>query len=178
MKIGPKECAEVYQTLLNKRYRLTLENDAVLEFQFQRENFFHLLGLHKLTDIRILRNQSASKTFKDVLSGKISENVLVNSTHFHLVQDRFRYFYLLPALLSGKIVVDFDCRLILGGTSLQHTRYILYSRVGGGVLHLTIGEALIGFYPETFFFDTSNKYLSEQLLLEVKTLEVFDLNKK
>lgn len=46
-----KECANLYKQLLNKSYTFKLENDIEFTIHFNSSNFFHLIGLHKLTDL-------------------------------------------------------------------------------------------------------------------------------
>jgi len=166
-----QQCAEIYRGLTSSIVRVTLENDQVLEIIFSSENFKHLIGLHKLTDIRSISDMPAKMAFKSALKGEISKKA-INSKRYHLIQKRIMYFPLITALLSSKVIIDFDTSLVPGGTELSNTDYMFYRIIPDGVVHLTITEGFKGFHPESFFFDPSKKYISDQQLLDIVSVEL------
>ena len=172
LKFSVQECAYIYEALLENIYRLTLENGTVLEIRFKKEYFKNLVGLHKLTDIRHLPGMDPKRAFKEILSGSPLVPTIQKSARYFLIENRVNYFYFLPSLLHGKIVVDFDTRLVDGETLLQNTDIILYRKIGSGYVHLTIGENLECHYPETFFFEPTKKYISGQNLLDIIKTEI------
>lgn len=169
-------CITVYENLIRRHYILTLENDVVLELSFKPSNFYHLLGLEKLSDISQLNinapARNAGKVYLDLKKEK-----------------RLRYFDQIPGLLqSSKIIVDFDRRLLknengIEYSKLYHTKYILYRKLDCldcAYLHLTIGqkEPSCSFYPETFFYEASKRYISGQELLDIKDVQAIPIQRK
>ncbi len=65
------EFARLYKTLLNKKYFFTFEQNIYFILEFKPDNFYHLIGLEKLTDLTILQNKSAKKIFKDLCNKKL-----------------------------------------------------------------------------------------------------------
>jgi len=170
-----ERCLMTYNSMMRSRFRMTLEGGVILRFHFEKGNLRHLLGLQKLTDLPELTRSSGSQVYKMLASGQVNYRKLRSSARYHLIEDRVEYFHLLPMLPYGKVVVDFD-RTLLDHTELVNTRYILYQRQPQGVVHLTLAERRVDQelrqYPETFFFDSRNRYLSGQRLLDVVKLEV------
>lgn len=170
-----EECAKIYKNLIDKKYIFTLENNIKFTLFFTAENFYHLLGLEKLSDIAQFKNLSPRKIYKDILSGKITQQIIQNSKHFNLIADRINFFYTINSLLdiqkSNKIIVDFDHTKLNFRSKLNNTKYILYRREDENVCHLTIGKQ-DKLYPETFMVEKSNIYLSEQTMLDILDIEV------
>lgn len=166
------ECAKYYQKFINCTCRLTLENDMVIVFQFKRHHFKHLLGLEKLTDIDIIQNSSANVIYKRLLSDDKLAAIIRKSHHYDLIENRLKYFDSLEEILHGKIIIDFEPSFVQDGTLLLNTDYILYLKKDGGYVNFTIGGGINGHYPETFFFEPSNKYITDQTLLDVVSVEI------
>lgn len=66
-----------YDKLLNKKFCYLFSGGIRIEFQFKMENFYHLLGFHKLTDVTAVRMVEAFKLkkedfFKLIKAGKIT----------------------------------------------------------------------------------------------------------
>lgn len=166
-----QQCAEIYKGLSQSIVKVTLENDIVLEITFDIKSFKHLMGLHKLTDIRGITDMPPSKIFRESLNGGISQKV-IKSQRYHLIENRVTYFPLVTALLTSRVIIDFDASLVAGGTELTNTDYMFYKQLPAGVVHLTITEGFKGYYPESFFFDASKKYISGQTLLDIVSVEI------
>ena len=171
-----KECAEFYQTLLNRNYRFTLEDDLRFVLFFQKQNFFHLLGLEKLKDLAAFSAYGPSVVFEKILAEEITQTDLLKSVFYPKIESRIRYFQELQNMLDPKqckVIVDFDKRLV-DKTELKNTKYILYVRRDENYVLFTIGQFKLKLYAETFFLEPSKKYVSGQTLLEVKQIEVFE----
>lgn len=169
------ECARLYKTLLNKKYIFTVEHNISFVIEFKPNNFYHLIGLEKLTDLATLQNKSASKIFKDLCNDKISHSDIQKSNHYNKIENRIFNFQYLKNLLcfdeSNKIIIDFDKSKLELKTKLDNTKYILYKRTIPFIVHLTIGykEYL---YPETYIVEKTNIYLSEQTMLDIIDIKV------
>lgn len=177
-----QECAKYYKTLMRKDYIFTLENGIKFKIFFKSSNFYHLIGLHKLTDVRQLTdiNTSHDKIYKDIVSGEISVKTIENSAFYSRISDRVKYFEKITDMLDkhkSKIIIDFDPELI-EGTELKNTEYILYRHLSSGYANLTIGEKDGSTYLETFFAEDSKRYISEQTLLDILDIEIIEGRKK
>ncbi len=176
-----KECAELYKTLLNKDYIFTLEQGIKFKLFFKMGNFHHLLGLGKLTDIENLnlKKNSPEDIYKKILNGTITQKMIESSSFYHKIENRIVNFQSILDLLNiekCKIIIDFDKNL-LDKTNLINTVYILFKHKKDGYVHLTLGDKGKGIYPETFFYENSKRYTSEQTLLDIIDIEILDKRK-
>lgn len=177
-----QECAKFYKKhLLKKTFRITLENDIVFEIYFTTKQFYHLMGLHKLTDKAELSkdNNTTDVIYKKILRGLIKPSVVTDSVNYYKISSRIENFENIIELLDvkkTKIIIDFDYTLI-NECDLKNTEYILYRHENDSYKMLTIGKKSY-LYPETFFVENSKKYISEQMLLEIVNIEVIDYGKK
>lgn len=166
------ECASLYESLLYKEFILTLENGTVINIIFEKRNFYHLLGLHKLYDIDVLKGnkiQIYNKIFNEIITDKH----IKKSSFYNKIENRVKYFDIVPELLNSKIIIDFD-PMLLGNTELKNTKYILYRKHQFGYSHLTIGNKNGKLYPETFIVENSKRYINGQTLLDIIHVKVVD----
>lgn len=176
-----KECAELYETLLNKDYIFTLEQGIQFKLFFKKSNFHHLLGLSKLTDVEnlSLNRNTAEDIYKKILKGDITSRMIENSSFYHKIKNRIVNFQNILDLLNiekCKIIIDFD-KSLLDKTNLVNTVYILYRHKNDGYVHLTLGDKGEGIYPETFFCENSKRYTSGQTLLDIVDIKILDRRK-
>lgn len=138
------------------------------------------MGLHKLSDLRRLKSENPAKVFKDILSGNISVETIESSSFYYKIADRIEHFEKIADMLDkekSKIIIDFN-RELINGTELINTKYILYRDISlynddlSGYANLTIGERQNKIYPETFFYEKSKRYISEQILLDILDIEI------
>ena len=179
IKMTVQDCAKVYKNLLRKEYVLYLENGICIELVFSQDNFKHLMGFHKLSDVSQVVNNSSKKIYKYALTNKNDINKKVkNSSHYSEISERILYFNLIPQIMESKIIVDFDVSKMPTEyhSKLLNTKYILYKRIEKPykVAHLTLVEEEVYYKPETFFVEPSNAYLSEQTLLDITNVKVID----
>lgn len=173
--MGIKECLAVYNKLLNKQYILHLENGITINVVFSKANLKHLLGLHKLKDIRLIAESSGTQAYKLLQKGIVHDRQIQNSHYYKLIEERLLYFHLIPSLLNSKIIIDFDPNKIPNtyNSKLKSTKYILYRRVNDtAIVHLTLSCRQSQYYPETFFCEHSNMYISEQNLLNIVKVDI------
>lgn len=168
------ECAHFYNNFVGRTYVLTLENGLVVSIRFDIYHFKHLLGLEKLIDIPALSSMSATAVFKKLLDDEKLVAAMHRSHHFDKIADRLKYFHFINDLLHSKIIIDFDPSLVQGGTYLRSTDYILYLKKHGGYINFTIGGGLGGHYPETFFFERSKRYITDQCLLDIVDVKIME----
>lgn len=80
INIELQQIATEYSKLLNKKFCYYFSGGVKIEFQFKMENFYHLLGFHKLTDVTVVRmveNRRLKKEdfFKHIYDGKITMEI-------------------------------------------------------------------------------------------------------
>lgn len=86
--INLQKLAIEYSRLLNKKFCYVFSGGIEIQFQFKMENFYHLLGFHKLTDVTVVKMVEEHKLkkedfFKYVKDGKVT----MNSTDATIVGD-------------------------------------------------------------------------------------------
>lgn len=190
LNIDLQQIAVEFGRLLNKRFCYVFSGGIKVEFQFKMENFYHLLGFHKLTDVTIIKmieNHKLKKEdfYKLVRDGKVSMNMTdsdivgdFEETIVH-IQDtehksdfgdikahRFQFFSeknVLELLLSDP-VIDFDnseCNTVIDADKVFFKLITDMYRN----LNLFIGydEAQKNHYTATFFLENEkNKYLMKR----------------
>ena len=88
-----QERAVSFKHLLDYEYKIVLGRKgkkSELIINFEKTDFPHLIGLHKLTDV-LNGNIATEKLFNDCLSGKISYNLISKSRFFNKLGNRFEY---------------------------------------------------------------------------------------
>ena len=95
------ECAEAFEQLLDVQYHIVLGRKnrlTELTLRFDPTEFHHLVGLHKLRDLRLARgNQILSKT--------ICMEDIKKSRYFPEIQDRMFFFDKIEYLLDSNKTV-------------------------------------------------------------------------
>ena len=79
--------------LAGKKFEIVAgkKNNQTTQFiVFEIERFFHLLGLHKLKDVPLLK-RSARKVYYEILQGKITYNDISHSEYLGEMEDRLIY---------------------------------------------------------------------------------------
>lgn len=181
MFMGIKDCFNIYNTLLNKKYVLHIEGNMQLEITFSKHNLKHLLGLQKLKDINIVTENKAPVVYNLIKKNIVNDKLICGSQYYSKIEERILYFYLIPTILQSKIIVDFDPSKIPDSykSKLQETDYILYHRIDSTTnAHLTLSEKdeqKHKCYPETFFVEHSQMYLTGQDFKDILNVEIIEL---
>lgn len=79
-----KRCAKMYESLFEIKYRIILgrkSKETEIMLSFQKDDFFHLIGLHKLKDVRYPFKNSADN-FDAILLDDITYELISKSKHF------------------------------------------------------------------------------------------------
>lgn len=79
-----KERAKAFEKLFNIQYKIILgRKGKTVEFilSFEKEHFFHLIGLHKLKDISY-PTKSKKRLFEIILNGDIDYEIIKKSKYF------------------------------------------------------------------------------------------------
>lgn len=166
------DCAKIYNDLLGKKYTVILENDISFSFYFTRSSFFHLLGLEKLNGLYEFERKSKQSIYNEILSGSFPITAIENHSRYSQIVDRIIYFDSIKKHLSkqhSKLIIDFNPDLV-PHCKLKNTRFMFFAHEKNGYTHFTITEKNSGYYPETFIYEDSKRYISEQILLDVKDI--------
>lgn len=179
---------EVYEKLRMHKYRITIENGVSFVLDFKKKRYHHLAGFQHLKDKPHLSTLVKDKTaFYNALSTKgITEQEVVSSQKFSLIEERFRFFDQLLSIMAegeGRIIIDYDQSKTKG--SEIKAKFMLYKRSGTPFkeefccFSLFIGyDPLTGeYYPATYIVEHSNKYTNDQTPL-LCTIEVIKPPKK
>ena len=86
-----KECALSFQVLLEYQYHFVIGRKGQLrEFRlgFDKADFHHLVGLHKLKDIAQIQQGMREKIFEKILQNDISMDLLKKSSYFDQMKGR------------------------------------------------------------------------------------------
>lgn len=164
-------------------FNYLLDNGKEISFKIKQSQFPHLIGLHKLTDIPLIAmfvDPTNNVINAKYINRKIKKEELTDaqvrlSTHFLEIQDRYD-FLSSEAILSlafNEVIINFDKTLL--STNLQ-SDYIFIDRKSSGNLHLGIAFNGNEYYPETFFFNSTNYYTRGQKIIGVKRICIFDEN--
>lgn len=99
-----KERAQIYKELLETEYFYTLahkNNIIKLKIQFYKNDFSHLIGLHKLKDIESYIGKR-SNTIERILKGKIKYDKIKNSKHYNSIDRRLIEFIRIKNVLEDE----------------------------------------------------------------------------
>ena len=80
-----QEAAETFKRLLGYKYRFVIGRKGIKKefwLDFDRADFHHLCGLHKLKDIAQLQQGMRSRVFDEILAGNITEELIEKSEFF------------------------------------------------------------------------------------------------
>ena len=172
-----------YKSISNYTIKYTLENGSLIEFKLKQTDFPHLIGLHKLIDIPIIRQ------FNDVTNTTISakyivqkikqqrildENVVKSSIYFQDIQDRYLAFSK-DSILSVSYtdaIINFNASLI--GSNLT-SDYILFEKKDNKYNHLCVAHDSRGKrYAESFFVNPTDLYMRGQSIMKISRIEILD----
>lgn len=165
-----------YENITDLNLHYEFDDEFVLEFSFEKNSFPHMIGLHKLIDIPLLKKFSEKKVsanyvLSKIMNGKLTEDKIKTSKYFYKIQNRYNKFSSenLFCLTYTNVIIDFDITK-LEKSKLKKTKFILFEQDHNkGYRHLCIAfNKITGFYPETFFYEKSDYYLKNQIIKKIK----------
>lgn len=175
-----------YMRLEGVIVKYELINGKVIEVVYKEENFLHLLGLHKLVDIQIIqfwqdrtnRTTKLSDVIRAIKKGVLTDAIIRNSHFYPVIQERYENFSYdnLTSLNYTDAIIDFDPTII---HSKIKSDYILYEeKKQGEYNHMGIAKSTASGirYVETFFHETSRKYITGQKSVKIKSFKLYDSN--
>ena len=163
-----KEAALLFQKLLGVKYKIILGKKGKLtEFyiDFNKEDFFHLIGLQYLKDLPQLKKNRAF-IFDKILSDNIPENQISKSCFYTDIEQRISDFLLFEELLDSNETVfkysfnrssfsDIRAEYLLKTTYKIRTNYIFIDK------RTNIDNK----FCRSFFFNDKNNYCQNQVTM-------------
>ncbi len=156
------KCAKTYQDLSQKEYEFQMVTDTEIRsfiLSFSINDFMHLTGVHKLTDLNI-HNMSATTFFNDVLNKKITDSLLRSSSHINDTLNSFSPNGLQYCLNDRlKELIDLPNYILSIDKS---TKLLQWSQPNNAILrpnHSEINADLLMLFPTR---ETSNKKIDTQ----------------
>lgn len=172
-----------YKTIVNYRVEYEFIDGQKVDFKLKQTDFPHLIGLHKLKDIPVIRqfndknnNQVSAKYILSRIKKEdlLTESIIKNSIYFPDIEERYNMFCKerLLSLSYTDAIVDFQPSKI--GSSLQ-ANYILFERRDVGYNHLCIAkDSCSENYAESFFYNPTSLYIHNQKIVKIKKVEIYD----
>lgn len=119
-------CAKSFEHLLDTKYHIVIGRKGKLtelNILFEPTEFHHLIGLHKLHDLRLARG-NREKIFYQILAGSISLDDVKKSLYFSAIQKRMEPFGKIEDFLdSNKLIFRYNKKL--QSFSLIQAEYLL-----------------------------------------------------
>ena len=104
--------AQAYEKLLDIEYQFILgrkNKNITLTVTFDAMNFFHLAGLHYLTDRTTLLFGDRAKLFNLILDEKIKKSQISSSSFYPQIKDRVEYLeFLEPIMDSNNTIFKYN----------------------------------------------------------------------
>ncbi|MGN1457690.1 MAG: PBECR4 domain-containing protein [Acutalibacteraceae bacterium] len=122
-----QECSKAFEQLLNIEYNIIIgrkNKNQNIHLAFDKSDFFHLIGLHKLLDYPDIKTQSKEKIFNRILNGSLSYDFISKSIYFEKIQNRFQPFSDIQNILdSNKLVFKYNTHI--NSFSVIQAEYLL-----------------------------------------------------
>lgn len=167
-----QKCAQLYSNLLNFEYKFIVArkgNISEINLKFSENEFYHLLGLHKLKDLNL--NALRKPILKNILSGKLALSHVQSSIFYQGnpqnyiigIADRVQNFLILPLLLeSNDLIFRYNQKVF---PSSKITASYLLEYKYKVPLYLFLDQCKEGFYCKSFFPFTTLDYTQRQTKL-------------
>lgn len=172
--------------LENCRAEYLLENGESISVTYKEENFAHLIGLHKLKDIQLIqfwldknnKTVKLSTVIKRIQNETLTDLMVKSSTFYSQIQERYEKFSYdnLTTLNYTDAIINFNPTII---NSKIKSDYILFEEKRNKEYnHLCIAkDKTRGIrYIETFFHESTDKYLSGQTIVKIEKFRLLDQN--
>lgn len=158
------------------KYTYTLETGEIIEIKFEKNNFPHLLGLHKFNKVAAIdkAEEILAGIFEETITTKILKET--DNTVFNITSDRLTYFPTLKTILeTSKTLIEFDPTKCI--PTKVEADFFIYSEEIKVIVFLAIREInskdnTIICCPVSFLVDRINKFQKDkQKHIKIKTLK-------
>lgn len=161
------ECTRAFEKLLDIQYRIIIGRKGKtveIIIGFSRLDFHHLMGLGKLKDLRIAK-QNRETVFNEILRGIITYEGITESRYLGLIQNRFVPLMSMEQLLDDNRLV-FRYNTKLNQFSLIEADYLLSTPHEGKDIYIFIAknEDSGTYYCRSFFPKERTDYTKGQAI--------------
>lgn len=161
------ECTRAFEKLLDTQYRIIIGRKGKtveIIIRFSRLDFHHLMGLGKLKDLRIAK-QNRETVFNEILRGIITYEGITESRYLGLIQNRFEPLMSMEQLLDDNRLV-FRYNTKLNQFSLIEADYLLSTPHEGKDIYIFIAknEDSGTYYCRSFFPKERTDYTKGQAI--------------
>lgn len=167
-----EKSVKAFKNVECKIYNLKLDNNYHFRVKIIPSNLPHLLGLHKLKDIEILKDLSEKKVAASLIYKKLTNldldySIISKSVYFSKIEDKLKWFYLIEDLLYNEKIVIFNKKKLKVNDGEEGTliksNMIFYLVKQKLYIHLCLAKASNYYYPETFLVHHGNYYVKKQV---------------
>jgi hypothetical protein len=161
-------CAVAFSELLKYKYRIILGRKGKpreLNLAFEKTHFFHLLGLHKLTNIDAFekggKRMNNERVFDDILAKKIKYEDISSNVHFNQIENRFEPFISIQKLIEdNNAIFGFNSRYY-GWSKLSASYLMVKTEVGK--IFLFIDKHDNTYFGKSFFPESDIDFSLKQM---------------
>lgn len=120
-------------------YKYKLKGDIELNIRFYREDFCHLLGIHKVVPQNMKGRYVGKNGYEKIKSGELTIANLksMNEKEFNNIKLRMSAFFFVYKLMRDADIVKFFNKRVKGNCNLR-SEFILYDEQSGYKLHLGV----------------------------------------
>ena len=136
-----QKCAKAFENLLEIQYRIIIGRKGKtveLVIGFSKLDFHHLMGLGKLKDLRIAK-QNRGSVFDEIITGITTYETLTKSRYLAQIENRFEPLTLVEQLLDDNRLV-FRYNKKLNQFSLIEADYLLSTPFENSDIYIFIAE--------------------------------------
>ena len=160
-------CAKAFENLLPIKYHILIGRKGKsvdLTVSFEAVEFHHLVGLHKLHDLRLSR-ANREKVFSQILSGDITLEDVKRSHYFSNIQKRLEPFTALETLFDKNDLI-FRYNQKLQALSLIEAEYLLSTPYGYMDIYIFLDQKdeAGSFFCRSFFPREEKDYTKGQAM--------------
>lgn len=158
-------CANTYFRMMDFTYRIVLGRKGKLyelHISFEAISFHHLIGLHKLHDLRIAR-ANREKIFHDILEGNISYDFISKSRYFPQIKNRFLPFADIEKIFDDNRLI-FRYNTKINRFSLIEADYLMSTPYSGNDIYIFLARRQDddNYYCRSFFPKEQTDYTKGQ----------------
>jgi hypothetical protein len=165
-----------------------LKDGTIIEISYKEENFAHLIGLHKLKDLQLIqfwldKNNKTVKlktVLKRIKNSTFTDSMVKSSIFYHKIQTRYENFSYnnLTTLNYTDAIINFNPKIINSKIKSDYLLFEKKSNTEYNHMGIALDKKSGTRYIETFFHESTDKYISRQTTIKVKTFTLYDKNGK
>lgn len=175
------ECAKKFERLTDDQYHIiagrskgSIQEKIEMTITFHAAEFYHLAGLHKLSDLPQFRRVNRSKVIAMIAEGALTEAQARKSAHFGAIEDRLELMGMIESFIdSNELVFRYQSKYT-GGTMIE-ADYLMQNKIAARTAYLFLAQRKENetMVCRSFFYKKQKDYAKGQqkfkLLYKAKT---------